>query len=36
MAVKKTLGYEKRKQPDWFKDNELLQKHIDVTGNNML
>ena len=30
MAVKKTIGYEKRKQPDWFKDNETtLQKHID-------
>ena len=30
MAAKKTLGYEKRKQPDWFKDNEtILQKHID-------
>ena len=22
MAVKKALGYGKRKQPDWFKDNE--------------
>ena len=34
-AAKDTLGFEKRRQPDWFKDNEASLKNLIDTRNNL-